>query len=1644
MKYFTSSLFSVLLVLPFWSTAQIYDCSSAVVVCSNENLTFNPHGPGLDDYADPDNEPGCITALEQNSAWYYFEIDPLAPPGLTLGFIISPNGGFGEDYDWALYGPDVNCGDLGFPIRCSSSSAQCGFCPETGMGMGTTDVSEGPGTGDGFVMTLPVEPGQGFYLMIDNWLGTTNGFVLTWTESAAPYLNCNAQPPCALGALAGPDLFVCEGDEDIPLNGSATGNHGNETFSWEGNNGGTGFLSDPDIANPTIDLPPGFTGIIRYTLTVTEDTCVGVDEMELTVNPLPTVNIPQVGPFCPSDPPQTLTAMPGGGTWSGANTGNTFNPMTNGPGIHTVTYTYTDLNGCTTVESMDIEVHETPDIMIDPDPAEFCDSEGSILLTATGSGGAGGYEYQWNTPTGSDDGNTYNATISGAHTVIVTDANGCANTAVVIVTAHQNPDVYIFDPGPICVSTEFFTLTAVPPGGIFDGTIISPDGDINPNLEIPGIYPITYTYTDNNNCEGSITENITIIPVPESIPDNNGPLCAGQQIVLSGLTDGTGTTVTYHWEGPNNYSSDLQNPTNATEGGTYTLQVTIDGCPSEIAVTTVVVHDLPEAFASNNGPYCTGQNIQLLGTTNATGTNITYAWSGPNGYVSDIQNPTNATLPGIYTLIVSVDACSSTPTMTEVIFNTPPNSVASNTGPYCAGETIQLNGNTSTPGTIINYTWSGPNGYTSSVQNPTDVVDPGVYTLIISVDGCNAPMANTSVIINSLPQPVISGQAAFCTGFSSTMDAGVGYATYVWSDASTNQTLEVFASGSYVVTVTDINGCVGQASFTVTETASLSPVITGLLSFCEGSGTTLDAGTGFSGYTWSTGETSQTIQVTDEGNFGVLVIDADGCTGSANITTTINPNPTVMIGGSTTYCIGGFTILDAGTGYTSYTWSTTSTNQTITVSSPGTYTVDVIDNNGCVGSGSAAITESTSLSPVITGSNAYCENGSTTLNAGSGFNTYLWSDGSMNQNLVINTAGIYAVTVSDTQGCSGETSVAVSEVLPPAAVVSPDTSLCNTTAGGSLLNLYDLITGGDANGSWADADQSGAVGLFDNLNFNNITAGDYRFIYTTNSAVNPCPETTYEVVVTVIDCSCPDVFFDQADPLCNTADILDLTSIENTTEPGTWSLIQTPSGSNPATLVGTLFNATGSDMGPYTLQFDLQNQPPPGCPLDFQVTVDVDPSVEAGIAAAPVAYCFKDNVLVALADLLTGADANGVWTETSATLSQGNAFLAANATFQINNQAAGLYTFQYGFQSAGACPDDSAEVSVIIHPLPIATIVDFGILDCVNPTQSLDATGSSSGTGFDILWTGPGILADGNEYTLQPTIDAPGNYVLTITNIQTGCVNADSVTVIENTAAPTDAVIISQDPSCFGDLNAIINVNQVIGGTPPYQYSLNHAAFSANSVYNNLAAGNYDITLQDANGCKWDTTIVLVEPSAISIDVGQDIELGLGESADIQALLHLPSSQLDTLIWSPAGIIECYDALCLEGIVHAANSVTLSATVYDEYGCQESDNLIITVDKDRKIYFANVFSPNGDDVNDIFFVQGDDGQIVNIKKFIIFNRWGETLFETSNVFPNDPSKGWDGRFQEEMMNPGVFAYFAEVTYIDKLTLVYTGNITIVK
>jgi gliding motility-associated-like protein len=161
------------------------DCSTALAVCGNSNITYTPSGIG----ADNETLGGCLQ-VEHNSAWYSFTI----ATGGTLTFEINPTGPV--DYDWAIYGPNKTCTTRGTPIRCSSNDGTAAGYP-TGMNMTATDTTEGPGVGDGFVKYMDVLPGETYYLYLDNFSPTVFSFDLTWGGTAtlaSPFTDPTIQP----------------------------------------------------------------------------------------------------------------------------------------------------------------------------------------------------------------------------------------------------------------------------------------------------------------------------------------------------------------------------------------------------------------------------------------------------------------------------------------------------------------------------------------------------------------------------------------------------------------------------------------------------------------------------------------------------------------------------------------------------------------------------------------------------------------------------------------------------------------------------------------------------------------------------------------------------------------------------------------------------------------------------------------------------------------------------------------------------------------------------------------------------------------------------------------------------------------------------------------------------------------------------------------------------------------------------------------------------------------------------------------------------------------------------------------------------------------------------------------------------------
>ncbi|MEO1713386.1 MAG: gliding motility-associated C-terminal domain-containing protein, partial [Bacteroidota bacterium] len=167
--------------------------------------------------------------------------------------------------------------------------------------------------------------------------------------------------------------------------------------------------------------------------------------------------------------------------------------------------------------------------------------------------------------------------------------------------------------------------------------------------------------------------------------------------------------------------------------------------------------------------------------------------------------------------------------------------------------------------------------------------------------------------------------------------------------------------------------------------------------------------------------------------------------------------------------------------------------------------------------------------------------------------------------------------------------------------------------------------------------------------------------------------------------------------------------------------------------------------------------------------------------------------------------------------------------------------------------------------------------------------------------------------------------------------------------------------------------------------------------------------------------------------------INLGESVTLNAITNLDNP---LVTWIPVGPIDCPD--CLTGNVTPAETTTYAIILVDENGCTAADEVTITVTKFKNLFFANIFSPDDDGINDFFYIQADPAQVAIVRTFQVYDRWGELVFSGTNIPPNDPSLGWNGRFRGDRAPLGVYAFFAEIEFIDGIVEVVKGDVTLIR
>jgi hypothetical protein len=444
-----------------------------------------------------------------------------------------------------------------------------------------------------------------------------------------------------------------------------------------------------------------------------------------------------------------------------------------------------------------------------------------------------------------------------------------------------------------------------------------------------GTANMTYSYTDLNGCSASVSAPVVIQALPSAATTVAGStvFCQGGSVSISAPT-----ATSYLWTPGGATTQTIS----ATASGAYTVQVTNGACSSTSPATFVTVNALPTAtIASTATSICQGGSVTL---TAAPATS--YTWT--NGATT--QSIT-ATAAGSYGVTVSnINGCTSTSAPTTISVSPVPASFISASGPttFCNGSSVLLSANSGS-----SYLWS--NGATT--QNITANASGNYFVTISNSAGCSTVSNEISVTAQQTfgATATAVGPTAVCDGAFVTLVASPG-ASYVWSNGATTQGINAGVNGNYSVTVTNALGCTSTSSnipVTILPVPTAGITAGGATTFCEG-GSVVLTGTGGNSYIWNSSINGSTITATQGGTYVVTAYAANGCSDAAEVIVNVNevPSGTLIMNGNSVLCPGESLVISAQPNNT-YTWSNNATTQSITVTTPGTYSAVLTGLNGC-------------------------------------------------------------------------------------------------------------------------------------------------------------------------------------------------------------------------------------------------------------------------------------------------------------------------------------------------------------------------------------------------------------------------------------------------------------------------------------------------------------------------------------------------------------------------------------------------------------------------------------------------------------------------------------------------------------------------
>ena len=1383
--------------------------------------------------------------------------------------------------------------------------------------------------------------------------------------------------------------------------------------------------------------------------------CNSSSTFNITINPLPVITAPNVS-VCNGQAANLTASGADTYSWSPATGLNT----TTGSNvvatlIASQTYTITGTNtttGCVNTGTVTVTVNPLPNVNAGNDVAICLGA--STTLTASGAS-----TYNWNNGLGAGASHSVSPTVTTIYEVTGTTAFGCVRTDQVTVTVNPVPVVNAGADVAICVGTST-TLTASGANtytwdnGLGAGT----SHTVSPTVTTT----YTVTGTDINGCTDTDQVIVTVNPLPAVNAGPDVAICQGGSTTLT-----ASGANTYVWN--NGLGAGISHTVSPTATTTYTVTGTdANGCVNTDQVI-VTVNPNPNPVITGQTEYCAGTPA----TVQTSQTYTTYNWSNgqttPSISVTEADNPIQVTVTNAF-------GCSGTSAVHAVTENTV--ITTSNTIEICQGQSVIIHG-------IVRTT-------------------AGLYSNTApSVNGCDST-SNINLIVHMLPAINAGVDAAICIGSSTTISASGG-STYTWSNGLGTGSSHVVSptnTTTYTVTGTDVNGCVNTDQVVVTVNAL--PVINAGadVAICIGSSTTISA-SGGSTYYWNQGlgtGASHTVSPTSTTTYTVTGTDVNGCVSTDQVVVTVNALPIINAGQDVDICIGSSTTISASGGST-YNWNQglgNGASHTVSPTSTTTYTVTGTDVNGCVNSDNVNVT--VNPLPIIDAGQdqQVCEGEPVTLNA-TGAPTLVWNPSQTNGTPFVQPVGnqIYTVTGTDANGCVNTDQMQVTVLANPVITQVPNQTICkNATFSG--VNLTSSIPGATFN--WTSS--NGTIGLPVSGNGN---IGSFTAMNNTSSAVtstitvvataNGCFGDPMTFTITVQPS--PTASISGTAAVCIGGPSPQVTFTGGTgTAPYTIAYNINGGMTQTVTTTGNTatVNAPTATAGMYVYNLTSVTESGNTCsaPANGSVTITVNalPIINAG---NDVAVCQNGQITL----MATGAGTNGTYSWTPAATNGVPFVPPSSATYTVTGTDANgcintdnLNVTVNPAQNVDAGPNQEVCIGeqVTLSGSPTGTGATFlwtgGITNGVafTPNQSgtytvtsTDVNGCNSTDQVDVIVHSLPIIeagsnisgCEGDQYTLVGSGAGPngtyvwnngvqngvaftpttsiGSYVVVGTD-QNGCSNSDSI-LAKIEAIPVISFYADIDQNCVPAsvtfyntttdpaVNCIWNFDDgsTITGCGPVTHVFQYA-------------GTYGASLQvetPINGCP----ASLYQSAMVTVDANPVAHFtpnpAIGTQVNNQISFTNQSYGASSYYWEfgdGIGTSTAVNPVYTYG--EEADLYTVMLIAYSNAGCVDTAYSLVTIQEELIFYVPNTFTPDLDQYNEVFKPIFTYGYNPYDYTLMIFNRWGEMIFES-----HDASIGWDGTYGVggTICQDGTYTWKIEVktTSSDERKM-FTGHVNIIR